>query len=278
MAVYRRSARPRYTLLLLVLASITVITVDYRGDAGGFIGAIKSGAHDAFAPVQSATDAVFSPVGDFFQGVFRYGDLEAENARLRDELASARGQVLRAQGAEREQKALLELSNLGFAGDIPTVAARVVSTSPSAFDLTVEIDKGSSSGVVEGMPVVSGAGLVGQVVDVSPRRSVIRLLTDAKSSVGVRMAASGDVGVATGEGARRDLTVELIEPESDIKKGEVVTTSGLQNSVYPPGVPVGTVTRTVSDPTSLRKDVRLAPAVDFRHLEFVKVLLWSSNP
>lgn len=278
MAVYRRSARPRYTLLLLVLASITAITVDYRGDAGGIIGAVKDGARDAFAPVQSATDAVFGPVGDFFQGVLRYGDLETENARLRDELAEARGQVLRAESAEREQEELLELNDLDFVGDIDAVAARIVSTSPSAFALTVELDKGARAGVLEGMPVVSGAGLVGQVVEVSPHRSVVRLLTDPRTSVGVRLASSGDVGVATGEGARSDLSIELIEPETEVTRGEVVTTSGLQNSVYPPGIPVGEVTGSKADAASLRRDVRVRPVVDLRRLQFVKVLLWSPAP
>lgn len=274
MAVYRRSARPRFTLLLLVLASITAITIDYRGDAGGAIGTVKDVARTAFSPVRAATDAVFSPVGDFFQGVFRYGDLESENARLRDELAAARGQVLRAQGAEREQKALLELSNLTFAGDIPSVAGRVVATSPSAFDLTVEIDKGSRAGVVEGMPVVGGAGLVGQVVEVTAHRSVVRMLIDPQARVGVRLAGSGDVGVAKGEGARRSLTVDLIEPETEAKPGELVTTSGLQNSVYPPGIPVGKITGATSDSSALHRVARVKPVVDFRRLEFVKVLLW----
>lgn len=275
MAVYRRSARPRYTLLLLVLSSITVITIDYRGDSGGLIGSAKDIARDTFSPVQSAADAVFEPVGNFFQGVLRYGDLETENARLREDLASARGQVLRAETAEREQKALLELSDLDFVGDIPSVPARVVSTSPSAFELTVELDQGSSSGVLEGMPVVAGAGLVGQVVDVSSSRSVVRLLVDPKTRVGVRLATSGDVGVAAGEGARRDLTVEFIEAETGVKRGEVATTSGLQNSVYPPGIPIGQVTRWRDEPGSLRREVRLEPVVDFRRLQFVKVLLWS---
>lgn len=279
MAVYRRSTRPRYTLLLLVLSSITVITIDYRGASGGFIGTAKDAAREAFAPVQSVAGAVFNPVGDFFQGVLRYGDLEAENARLREELAGARGQVLRAETAEREQKALLELADLDFVGDIPSIAARVVSTSPSAFELTVELDRGSSAGVLQGMPVVAGAGLVGQVVDVSENRSVVRLLPDPTTRVGVRLASSGDVGVAAGEGARRDLTVELIEPETKVRKGEVVTTSGLQNSVYPPGIPVGQVSRSASDPPgTLRREVRLEPVVDFRRLQFVKVLLWSSTP
>ena len=167
MAVYRRTARPRFTLLLLVLTSVTVITLDYRGDAGGVIDSIKGAAQDAFAPVQSAADAVFNPVGDFFGGITHYGDLEAENARLREQLEDARGQRLQAEDARRERETLLELDDLTVVADIPSVSARVVSTSASNFDLTVQIDQGRDDGIALRMPVVTGAGLVGRVVAVS---------------------------------------------------------------------------------------------------------------
>ena len=75
MAVYRRSRRHRFVLVLLVLTSITAITLDYRGDGSGVIDTVKDAAQDAFGPVESATDSVFQPGGDFFQGVFNYDEL-----------------------------------------------------------------------------------------------------------------------------------------------------------------------------------------------------------
>ena len=83
MAVYRRPARSRFTLLLLVLTSITLLTLDYRGAGSGAIGVVKNAVRDAFAPVQSASDRVFAPVGDFVGGILHYGDLESENADVR---------------------------------------------------------------------------------------------------------------------------------------------------------------------------------------------------
>lgn len=277
MAVYRRTARPRFTLLLLVLTSVTIITLDYRGDAGGVIDSIKGAAQDAFAPVQSAADTVFEPVGDFFGGITNYGDLEAENARLREQLADARGQTLRAADAERERRTLLDLDNLTVVENIPSVAARVVSTSTSNFDLTVQIDRGRDAGVALRMPVVAGAGLVGRVVAVSGSRATVRLVTDPTSSVGVRLTNSGDVGVATGRGTDKHLGVDFITPDSVVKKGEVVVTSGLQQSEFPPSIPVGRVT-TVEDRTGeFQKLVRVAPVVDLNRLTFVKVLQWSPS-
>jgi len=271
----RRSARPRFTLLLLVLTAITLLTLDERSGGIGVAGALRDGARDAFAPVQDAADAAFRPVGDFFQGAVHYGDIEKENARLREQLAARGGVVLQAEDAARERRALLDQQDLEFAGDIPTVAARVVVGPASSFDLTIQIDRGRNAGVASGMPVAAGAGLVGRVVDVSRSRATVLLITDPKSSVGVRLAGSGDVAVAGGRGSRSNLRLDYVDPASKVDKGEAVVTSGLQQSAFPSGIPVGRVVATKSAAGALQQDVTVEPAVDLRRLSFVKVLQWS---
>lgn len=278
MAVYRRSRRHRFVLLLLVLTSVTAITLDFRGQGDGLLDSVRDGARDAFAPVQSAADRVFSPVGDFFGGVTRYGDVKAENDRLRRQLEEARGETLRQAGAERERRSLLELQELTFAADIPAVAARVVSTAPSNFQLTVSIDRGSDAGVAKGMPVVTGAGLVGRVADVSGTGATVLLITDRSSNVGVRLQSSGDVGVAKGAGARAAMPVDLVSVQTTVTEGEPVVTSGLQQSVFPPQVPVGRVRTATVAPGALKQEVTIDPVVDFERLEFVKVLQWGDRP
>jgi rod shape-determining protein MreC len=277
-AVYRRSRRQRFVLVLLVLTSITVITLDFRGEDDGVLDGVRRGARDVFAPVQSAADRVFAPVGDFFGGLTRYGDVKAENDRLRGELEQARGELLRQAGADRERQSLLELQQLTFAPTIPGVAARVVSTAPSNFQVTVSIDKGSDDGIEKGMPVVTGAGLVGRVSDVSRTRSTVVLITDRSSNVGVRLQSSGDVGVATGEGPGQPIRVDLVQVETQVTQGEPVVTSGLQRSVFPPEVPVGRVRSARVAPGALKQEVSVDPVVDLRRLEFVKVLQWRPQP
>jgi rod shape-determining protein MreC len=274
-AVYRRAARPRFILLLLILTAITLLTLDGRGTGAGVIDKVRSGARDAFAPVTDAADKVFEPVGNFFEGMIHYGDLKDENARLRAQNEELRGKALQAQDAERERQSLLDQQDLTFVGDIPTVKARVVSSAASNFELTVEIDRGTDSGVAKGMPVVGGAGLVGRVVEASHKRATVLLLTDTSFSVGVRLSSSGDVGVADGVGSRRPLNVRLIDPATKVGKGEVVVTSGLQQSVFPPGIPVGKVGAARTPPGALQQEVTIDPVVDLRRLEFVTVLQWS---
>lgn len=275
MAVYRRSRRHRFFLVLLVLTSVTVITLDFRDQGGGALETVRRGARDALAPLQSAASNVLSPVGDFFGGLTRYGSLKDENARLRAELEKARGDALSSQGAERERQALLELMRLDFASSIPAVAARVVSTSPSNFQNTVVVDRGSDHRLVVGMPVVTGAGLVGRVQQVSKTRATIQLLTDRGSSVGVRLTGSKQIGVASGSGNNEPLHVDFVATETEVKPGEVVVTSGLQGSPYPPEIPVGTVKELKKPPGAIQQEISVTPSVDLPRLEFVKVLLWT---
>jgi len=274
MAVYRRT-RPRFILLLLVLTAITLLTLDGRGTGSGVIDTIRSGARDAFAPVGRAADSVLEPVGNFFTGMIHYGDLKAENARLREQNEELRGQALQAKNSEREQQALLDQLDLDYVGDIPRVRARIVNAAASNFELTFEIDRGTNAGIAKGMPVVSGAGLVGRVVDASRSRATVMMLTDSTFSVGVRMSSSGDVGVATGRGVRAPMKVDLIETATKVDKGEVVVTSGLQQSVFPPGIPVGLVREARTPPGALQQEVEIDPVVDLRRLEYVTVLQWS---
>jgi rod shape-determining protein MreC len=273
-AVYRRSSRPRYVLALLVLTSITLITLDERGQGSGVVASIRSGARDAFAPVASVADKLFTPVGNFFSGAAHYGDLKAENARLRRELEAARAASSSEADLAREYQSLLALDNLDFANDVPTIAARVIATSPSNFQATITLDRGSGSGIERGMPVVTGAGLVGRVIDVSRHRSVVLLVTDQSSNVGVRLSVSGDVGVARGDGPGRPLPVDLIDIGTTIGHDELLVTSGFQDSLFPPGIPVGRVRSATSPPGALQQQVTIDPVVDVHRLDFVKVLRW----
>lgn len=277
MAVYRRTSRPRYTLLLLVLTSITVVTLDYRSDAGGAISRVKDTARDAFAPIQTFASNVFDPVANVINGVLHYGDLEDENAHLREQLAEQRSEVLTARAEKSEAQALRDINDIESLGDIETITTRVIGTSASSLELTAELDKGTSSGIAEGMPVVAGAGLVGRVVDVSRLRSVVVLITDPSSNVGIRLAPSGDTGVARGNGPGRALSVDLLEGTTVTQVGDLLVTSGLQQSVFPPGLPVGRVASKGYREGPERKGVTLVPVVDLARLTFVRVLIWPAT-
>jgi rod shape-determining protein MreC len=186
-----------------------------------------------------------------------------------------RSASLTAAEAEREIQALKDQQKLDFVGDIPTVAASVVSVTNSNFDLTVKIDRGTDAGIAVGMPVVSGGGLVGRVVEVSRLRSTVVLITDPNSAVGVTLVNANEKAVAEGNGPGKDLRLDFLDPKSKVAEGDKVVTSGLQGGRYPQGIPVGTVKAVRRPPGAVQPEVEVTPIVDLRRLEFVKVLQWA---
>jgi rod shape-determining protein MreC len=122
------------------------------------------------------------------------------------------------------------------------------------------------------MPVVAGEGLVGRVVATTSTRATVVLLRDPTSGVGVRAERSGVTGIAEGLTAHRDLQMTFVDSNADLKTGDLVVTSGLQNGRFPAGIPVGQIVSATREPSSLSLEVRIKPSVDFDRIEFVKVL------
>lgn len=273
MVAQYRSGRQRFTLLLLVLMSITVITIDSRGGDDGAIATLRNVVQDVTAPVQSIVGAAFSPIGNVLDRLGG-GSVEKENDRLRRELAVARGKLTRADQLEQEARRLNELLGLSFAPDIAGIGARVIGYGPGNFESTILLDKGSSSRLAVGMPVVTPEGLVGRVLEVSRHRAIVLLLTDATSAVGVRLSSTSETGVAQGTGSRHSLNLELVDPKVLVAKGEIVVTSGLQRGRFPAGIPVARVTEVRKVTDDLEQEIKIRSVVETRRLEHVKVLLW----
>jgi len=270
----RRNRGTPFTIVLLILASISIITLDYRGDAHGIISGIKQVAHEAFSPVQSGVNAIVHPIGSFLAGAVNAGAIQQQNARLRDEVERLQGQVDELPDEAERLRALEELDRLPFAAGIPAVAGQVIGLNTSDFASTVTLDVGTSSGVAIGMPVVGGAGLAGQVIGVWSGGCTVRLVTDPRSAVGVRYGPQGALALAVGGGSDQLIDVAYIAPGVSLHRGEVLTTSGLQQARYPAGIPVGTITSFSSTASSTQENVTARPVVDLAELEYVDVLLW----
>jgi rod shape-determining protein MreC len=273
-ALSRRNGRSRATLLFLILTSVTVITLDFRGDGSGVIGSVRHFASDSLAPVRDAAGAVLAPIGNTFNGITGYDNLQNENAKLKARLAELDGRKTVNEDAAAELRDLLALSHLDWVGTVPQVAARVVGSPVSNFEQTIELDRGTKDGVDVDMPVVTGAGLVGRVVQASGRRSMVRLITDPALSVGVRIARSSEPGIVGGEGPGKLLSVGFIEVNADVRGGDLVVTSGLQggSDLYPASIPVGRVVKARAVPGELQQQVTIRPLADVQHLRYVKVL------
>lgn len=274
----RRPGRSRrsLTIVLLVLASITIITLDYRGGGSGAISALKRAAHDTFSPIQRGVDAIVRPIGSFLAGAVHYGSVQDQNAKLRAEIGRLQQQVLEGRAMREQLQTLEQLEHLPWANGIPEVTAEVVGLNSSNFAATLRLDVGSTSGIENGMPVSGGAGLVGQVVDVWSSGCTVRLITDPRSAVSVRFGTAAPPGYALtlGAGAGKTMPVNYVTPGTALQSGELLTTSGLQNAEFPPDIPVAKIVSFSSSPSSTQEVVSAQPVADLPALQYVDVMLW----
>jgi rod shape-determining protein MreC len=257
-------------LILLILTSITLITIDARGNNGGVTRTVRDSARDAIAPVQEAVDDILSPVADWFDGVTESADLKQENRVLREQLAEARGEAARSRGARRELRELRRLAELPYLPDLPGVTAQVIAGSPGNFESTIAVDKGTDAGILAGMPVVTGDGLVGRVVQASGRRATVLLLTDPGSGVAVRLENSGGTGVANGRAGSDLLRLDLVDPDFKVRSGELAFTA--ESSRYPSDIPVGRVVSVKKAPGAIEQTILLQPLADIGRASVVKVI------
>jgi rod shape-determining protein MreC len=159
-ATPRRSRRPRTTLLILVLASVTIITLDSRGSFHRVTSGLRTVAADAFAPVRSGVDDITEPVGSFLAGAVHYGAVRQQNQKLQAEIDQLRSQGIAQADIDQRLKQLSALAHLPFVGNYETVPAEVTNYGPSDFAATVDISVGRDQGVQLNMPVVGMGGLV----------------------------------------------------------------------------------------------------------------------
>ena len=267
----RRFGRSRFTLILLVLASLTVLTLDYR-DSGPIQG-LKSGLGTVFSPFRGVGDAIASPFRNGWQGISGYDDLEDENRRLQRRIDELEGERTEAEAAVAENDELRRQLDLPVSDDIDRVYAEVLSDPLTSFDSTFRISKGSGSGIQRGMAVITDAGLVGRVVSVRGEFSTIQLITDPGfPGVGVKLVEAGDVGIATAGPGGTLVVDEGIQGGTEVRRGDLAVTSGYDGP-YPGGIQVGTVESVGRTDDRTEQTLVLEPTANLSGLKYVAVLL-----
>ena len=199
--------------------------------------------------------------------------LEAENQALRQQLVDA--EIMADENAWLYRYLSMKEEN----GDYALCAAAVIATtSPvgegGAYVTEITLNRGTSSGVEVGMPVVTVEGLVGVVVDVQLNHCRVSTILDTSVSVGALTTRASESGLCEGDytlvhdGQAR---LRYLPEEADIAVEDIVVTSGL-GSVYPYGIPIGRVVSVSSNGFSRTTEAVVLPFTDFSDLTRVIIM------
>jgi len=272
MASSRRSGRVRITISLLLLSAVLLLTLDGRGS--GPIQSVRSAVLTVLSPLGDAASSVASPFRNAWNSAFDQGDLKKENEALREENDRLKGDITANSIAKEQLQQLLQLVGIPFVGDTPVVHTRVVSGAVGNFGDRLELDKGSSSGIERNMPVVTGEGLIGKVVEVSENRSVVSLLSSGTFKVGFSVVGTAAIGIAQGTGGDASLRGSNIDSRQAVSVGSIAATSGLAGSPFPPNLPIGTITAVRTNDPALESTVDIKMFANLNDLVYADVVLW----
>jgi len=178
--------------------------------------------------------------------------LEVENANLRQLL----GSIKKKKGRRR--------------------IAEIMSVSNAPSRHIVTINRGRTDDVYVGQPILDATGVLGQVIETSMLTSKVLLITDSRHAIPVKILRNGIRLIAKGTGHANHMVLEQIPHTTDIKKGDVVVTSGL-GLRFPSGFPVAVINAVVSNPGKAFASASATTSADLLRTGLV-VLLWPEIP
>jgi rod shape-determining protein MreC len=269
---YGGEGRSRLLLIILIVTSLFLITLDLRGVK--ILDGLRSGTQNVLSPFQKAGSTVVSPFRNFFGDVTHLGRTRNEIEKLKADNARLRNQLLQRKSADAELEQLKSILDLAGRAGYKVLAARVISQGAStSFTQTITIDAGTTSGVRQNMTVVSGEGLVGVVKESYLNSALIMLATDPDFKVGVRVAGTQQIGILSGRGSKR-AELQLLDNQKIVKVGDVLLARGSTNNrPFVPGIPVGIISAVDSTAGSIAQTATVMLYPNFSALGVVSVVL-----
>jgi rod shape-determining protein MreC len=263
--------RSRLLLVLLLVSSLFLITLDLRGV--NLASGIRSGVSTVISPVENLFTKVFSPVGNFASDVRNFSQSKKQITELNKQIDLLKAKQVLDEDMVSQLNQLRNVLDLAGSGGYQVVAARVINRgSTETFKETMTIDVGSRSGITKNMTVISESGLVGVVKSVTSNSSIVLLMSDPTFKVGVRIAGTQSIGVVSGQGGSTYL-LQLLDATGEIKEGDALVARGSAGDrPFVPGVPVGIVTTVSSNASSITQNADVESSANLEKITVVAVV------
>ena len=258
------------TAAVIIIAAVIAVFSHFSGN-NIIAGAIRT----IFAPVQSGVSYISASINkqiNFIREAKAYKD---QNDALIDEINQLKKQNKEVSIYREENERLLALMELqNSMSNYSTVAAKVIAYSSSSRYDSIEINKGTFSGISKGNTVITDKGIVGMVEEVGPNWALVNTILMPGKATSVDVARTDVIGVIEGDAELcYDALCKLtfIDKGANIIVGDILETSGA-GGIYPPGLNVGTIRDISADSMGTLNYATVEPIVDFNHLHEVLVI------
>jgi len=219
---------------------------------------------------------LFGRLREMWRATDEVGRLRDENRALLEALARLDAEAHDSSVRLRSFAAFDEFRQTLPGQPLRVVPAQVMGADASAWRHSLIVNRGSAHGLRVGVPAVWGGSIIGLVTAVRPTAATVRLLTDGRAGLKVRVARTGDVGVLRG-GSSRDALLHLkwlhLHP---VAPGDLIVTAGLDPAI-PPGLVAGSVVQSSKAREHLFYDVRVRPLIDLDRVTELLLILYTSG-
>ncbi len=264
-ALLQRGAAQKFSLVSLIIIATIIFFLDVYGF--NFMKPIRSIINDGIYRVSLVASSPSRFLPSVTEGVTNLFKIKSENARLKEELEIYKKKELNLEYLSNQNKNLKKIldSEESYLGKENIILSKVLIDKNSPYLKSIIINKGSSAGILKGMPVLDKEYLIGRIVEINYLSSRVLLLNDLNSRVPVTFGEEGIQAILKGNGGSRP-SLEYLPEEYVVESGIDVFTSG-KDGIFPSGSPIGT--------TDENGEVKLFS--ESSQLSFVKVDLANSN-
>ena len=227
------------------------------------------------APFRYAGNALTNQAENIYTYIFEYEAMKAENEALRQQVTQMEELTREADAVARENERLRDLLDMSRTHEeYVLVDAYIIAWSSTDWTNTVTINRGTDSGIEEGMcAITSDNEVVGVVTEAGTDYAVVKTVLDSSLEISATIASSGYNGMVTGgyiDGRKDMLRMKYLPSSAVIRNNDQVVTTG--SAVYPRNLGLGSVVDAGYDDTGVAKYAVLEPAAEIGKLEQIFIL------
>lgn len=259
-------------LLLHLTAALILMVADHRG---GYLGQIRHWTGLLSGPIYLLASSPARLAESLRENFSTRERLASDNEALREQLLVGNARVHRLEAVHLENQRLRALLGGTRGLRLSVQLASLIDIDLDPFRHRIVLDAGSNRGVREGLAVIDGRGVVGQVIAVTPMNSTAMLVSDPSHAIPVQVVRSGLRTIAYGTGRIDQLLLPNIPLSADVRVGDQLITSGL-GGTFPAGFPVGQIARLDPDATRLFVVAEAVPAAALDRSGEV-LLVWDTH-
>ena len=270
------SSRAKWLIVIsILLAMLATVSLAMNGSRPG-----ESIVQTVLTPFRSAGSALVREIEQYYNYIFQYEKLQAENKELKARIIAMEEDVRSADSLQRENERLHQLLGLMEEHeDWKRVSAYIISWETSNWKSAFTIGKGTNSGIHEGLVAITEYGqVVGLVTAAGPNWATVTTVLDSSLGIGASVASTGYTGKVEGAlatGSEGLLRMNYLPTDSVLRNNDQVLTTG--STVYPRGLIIGYIIDADLDETGVAKYAILRPAADLDDLEQVFIITEYEN-